>query len=153
MDVHVGRDVAGLVGRVHLPRPRVELHDHLDRLVNLLDRLAQLARDRGVILPLQVAQVSLDDGDDELVAADVLQEQTLLEGARGHADRIEVLDLPQDPLAQLPRRTRFAHDFFQGGVPQVPVAVQVAEDEHGDRLLVRLHRGHVELPDEMIEQR
>ena len=60
VDVDVGRDVMRVVGAVLPPRPRVEVHDDLRGLVDLVERLLQVARDRLVVLLLEVAEVAPD---------------------------------------------------------------------------------------------
>jgi hypothetical protein len=60
VDVDVGRDVVRIVGRVLATRARVEVHDDLRGLVDLLERLLQVARDRLVVLLFEITEVALD---------------------------------------------------------------------------------------------
>src|SRR5215211_3139350 len=100
-DVHVGDDVLGL-GRVEAAaRFGIEVADHLDVLLQVLDRNPELARDFRHLMVLQQPQVVANDFFGrrafEAEVAD-LQQQALLEVARGHADRVEALDQREGPL-------------------------------------------------------
>ena len=79
---------------------------HLGGLVDLLERLLQVAGDRLVVLLLQVGEVLGDDADhDVVVGADVarLDQQALRQDARADADRVELLDALEHLLGQLER--------------------------------------------------
>ena len=118
VDVDVGRDVVRIVGGVLPTRARVELHDHLRGLVDLLERLLQVARDRLVVLLLEVAEVALDHLDAQVVVLagrDALDQHALGERARADADRIERLDLLEHLLAQLGSTPRSAASSSSGG--------------------------------------
>src|SRR6185312_15661087 len=126
VNVDVRRDVVRIVARVLATRARVEVHDDLRRLVDLLERLLQVARDRLVVLLLEVAEVAADHLDDEVVvlaARHRLDQHALGEVAGADADRIEALDLLEHFLAQRLVDAEVGRELVQRRVLEVAVAV------------------------------
>ena len=169
-DVDVGRDGDGLlvgVGEV-AGRAALELLDLLDGLVDLLDGDLQVARDGLVVVLLEVVQVPVDDGDLELVEAEHLglHAQALLEVARADAQR-----------DRTPASSRSTSGASSGSSPasrgqildgevgrsgavraldalevEVPLLVEVADDELGEAALLVAEVAHLELPHQVVEQ-
>ncbi len=129
--------------------------DDLDVLFEILDAHAHLAGDLGHLMVLEQAQVLGDD----LVGRRAfepempqLQQQALLQVARGDAGRIEALHQPQRALDVGRRPRSHRGQFFERG-HQRPVVVQVADDGRADFARQRIVGLHRELPHQVIGQR
>src|SRR5574338_1116133 len=157
VDVDVGRDVVRVVARVLATGPRIEVHDDLRGLVDLLERLLQVARDRLVVLLLQVAEVALDHLDDEVVvltARHRLDQHALGEVARADTGGLERLDRLEHLLAEVLVDAEIRGQLGERRVLEVPVGVDVAEDRHADLELLGGQRrvDHLELPRQVVVQ-
>jgi hypothetical protein len=155
VDVDVGRDVVRIIGRVLATRPRIELHDDLRRLVDLLERLLQVTRDRLVVLLLEVAEVALDHLDAQVViltASHALDQHALGERARADTDRIERLDLLEHHLADDRVEPEVCRDLVDRRILDVSVGVDVADDLHPDLELLLREVRHLELPRQVVVQ-
>ena len=129
--------------------------DDLDVLLEVVDRHPELAGDLRHLMVLQQAQVI---GDDLLgrraVEPEVpqLQQQALLQIARGDAGRIEALH-------QLQRALDFAHRprphrrQLVERRHQIPVVVEVADDRRADVAQHRVVGLHRQLPHQVIGER
>ena len=104
MDVDVGGDVLRFLAGEVAAGLGLERGDDLHRRDHLLERTLQLAGDGRQVLRLQQLEVALDDGaDDPLLGAELpgLDEQALLQVARGDAHGVEVLDALEHVLGDV----------------------------------------------------
>ncbi len=111
----VGLDEARLHRVVAQPGPRVERADQVHRLLHGLERAVHALADFLELLVLELAQVFADDhdgvGDNQvglvvvrlLLVEPELRQQAFAEIARGHADRVHLLN-DSDALAQVGER-------------------------------------------------
>ena len=137
----------------------------LTRLVDLLDRHLQVARDGLVVVLLEVVEVLVDDRELEVVGAEDLglHEQALAEIARAHADRVELLHDAEDLgrvfrveaglVGQLlDRQIGGAGAVLALDALEVEVAlvVEVADDQLGEATLAVAEVAHLQLPHQVL---
>jgi len=152
----VGRDVVFLRRKLALAGFRIQALHQLERLFQLgvleVEALAQLTevlhRERLVVIvehPDGVVAVLYGVGQGA-----ELHEQAFLQIARGDADGIELLDLPQDALHVLlvEGQSFVEHNVVHDGsqlAAQVAVGIEGADDLIGDEVLVLVEIQHGKL--------
>jgi hypothetical protein len=82
-----------------------------------------------------------------------LDEHALLQVAGADPDRVVLLDLLQHLFHPLERAVELGGQVLHGRLLEVPVRIDVAQDEHADLLQFLGQVGHLELPDQVVVER